>query len=346
MRSTLLLPVDDASQVGEVRRSVARLTALLGFDETGAGRAAIVATELATNLVKHARGGGRVLVQPVERDGALGIELLSLDGGPGMANVGRCLRDGFSTAGSPGTGLGAIGRAADTFEIHSAPGVGTALLARLWVPSAAARALTPSPVGGVAVPSPGEEVCGDAWAWLALPDGRTRLVMADGLGHGPEAHAASTAAVRLFLEHRQWSPAEALEGMHDALRGTRGAAVVVVELSPKAGELRYAGVGNVAAATVVPAAPDEGRNLASIPGIVGHEMRRVQEWTLPWPAGALLVVHTDGVNSRWSLDRYPGLASRDPALVSGVLFRDFVRGRDDATVAVVRHRGGAGGTAA
>ncbi|HEX7240337.1 MAG TPA: ATP-binding SpoIIE family protein phosphatase [Longimicrobiaceae bacterium] len=333
MSRTLYIPVTESSQAGEARREVARLARALGLDETDTGRAALVATELAGNLVKHAAGGGHLLAQPAREEGRAGIELVALDGGPGIGNVAQALRDGFSTAGTPGTGLGAVSRVADDFDLHSASGVGTAVLARVWAGGRPGQP-EPLPVGGVALPKPGQEACGDAWVARPGEAGRVWLLVADGLGHGPQAAEASGEAVRVFAAALPSTPADALERMHGALRGTRGAAASVAEVDPARGVVRFAGVGNVAAAVVV--AGGASQSLVSHNGIVGHEMRKVQEFEYRFPPGALLVLCSDGVGTRWTLDRYPGLAARDPLLVAGVLLRDFARGTDDATVAVLR----------
>jgi anti-sigma regulatory factor (Ser/Thr protein kinase) len=308
------------------------LAASQGLDETDAGRAALVATELAGNLVKHATRGGHLLARPAAWSGGAGVELLSLDAGPGMANVARCLRDGFSTAGSPGTGLGAVSRMADEFDVHSAAGVGTALAARVWAGGRRDAPVAGPAYAGVSIPKPGQEVCGDAWA-VAERDGRTVVLVADGLGHGPEAAAASREAVRIFEGTPGSDPVELLERVHGGLRGTRGAAAAVAVVDRAARSVRFAGVGNIAASVL---AGGESRSMVSLGGIVGHEARRIQPFDYPFPAGALLVLHSDGLGSRWTLDRYPGLATRDPLVVAGVLFRDFVRGTDDATVVAVR----------
>jgi anti-sigma regulatory factor (Ser/Thr protein kinase) len=332
-RCGVILPVQEASEAGEARRRVVRMAHDLGFDETDAGRAALVVTEMAGNLAKHTGGrGGRILAQPRLRGSVAGVEVLALDTGPGIASVGDALRDGYSTAGSPGTGLGAISRVADEWDIHSLPGAGTAVLARLWP-----RATPPEPraavqVGSVMRPRPGEEVCGDGWA-VRFHDGGVQLLVVDGLGHGPGAAEASREAVRTFHAHPGLPPAEMLRRMHDALRGTRGAAAAVADLDAVRGEVRFAGVGNIAGAAV--GAADD-RSMVSMNGIVGHQFGRVQEFTYAWPAGALVVLHSDGVGSRWSLSGYPGLLARDPALVAGVLFRDAARDSDDSTVVVAR----------
>ena len=124
-----------------------------------------------------------------------------------------------------------------------------------------------------------------------------------------------------------------MERMHLALRPTRGAAAAVADVDVAARVVRYAGVGNIAATVW---GPDGSRSLVSHNGIVGHEMRKVQRFEVPLPPRGLLVMHSDGIATRWQLEKYPGLALRDPAVVAAVLYRDFCRGRDDATVVVAR----------
>src|SRR5262249_33277923 len=121
--------ITEPGQAAEARRGGVALARDLGFDETAAGRVALVVTEAATNILKHAKDG-EVLLIPVETDGG-GRDVLALDRGPGIPDVGRALGDGYSTAGSSGTGLGAMRRLSTLFDVHSAPGVGTAVLARV-----------------------------------------------------------------------------------------------------------------------------------------------------------------------------------------------------------------------
>jgi anti-sigma regulatory factor (Ser/Thr protein kinase) len=107
------LRVEDSSHVGEARRLAASLCRDLGFSESRVGEVSIVVTELARNIVKHAGGtGGDLVFRSVHGPGTPSIDILSLDKGPGIANVGESLRNGFSTAGSLGAGLGAIRRRA------------------------------------------------------------------------------------------------------------------------------------------------------------------------------------------------------------------------------------------
>jgi anti-sigma regulatory factor (Ser/Thr protein kinase) len=321
--------VADRSQIAEARRVASDLARDMGFDLGDVGRVAIVVTEAATNLVKHA-GRGEILLQSLADEGWRGVEVVALDRGPGINNVDEALRDGFSTAGSMGTGLGAIFRQSSAFDIHSVPGVGTGLLARFWI-GPNARDMGDA-IGGVSVPKPGEDVCGDSWAVTRNAD-RVRLFLADGLGHGPLAAEPATRAREVFLDRPRLELPDVVRLMHDALRPTRGAAVAVADIDRGHKILRFAGVGNIAGRIF---SGTSSRSMVSIHGTLGHDLRRVQQFEYPWPSDGLLVMHSDGLTSSWNLERYRGLESRSPTLIASILYRDFKRGRDDTTVVVMR----------
>jgi hypothetical protein len=303
-----------------------------------------VVTELATNLVKHTAGaGGELVFSPMIDGAAVGLDILSLDQGPGIVNIAESLRDGHSTAGSLGTGLGAIRRQSALFDIFSAPGHGTALFSRLWQASPAAAADKSAAessaaatfamlVGGVCLPVRGEQACGDAWAMKNGP-GTTLFLLADGLGHGPDAAAAANLAVEIFEKTPTSGPEVLLHLIDVGLRGTRGAAVVVAEVDHNQCVVRFAGVGNLVALIVSAGVP---HNLISHYGTAGVETPKIQAFTLPLPDHSLFILHSDGIATRWSLDDYPGLSRKHPALIAGILYRDHQRLRDDSTVVVAR----------
>jgi anti-sigma regulatory factor (Ser/Thr protein kinase) len=324
-----LVAVTDATQVGQVRRAVTAAAQRLGLDETATGAAAVVATEAATNVVKHG-GGGEVLI----RAHGDGIEIVAIDKGPGIADIAAALRDGYSTMGTVGNGMGAMRRMATFFDLYSAPGLGTAVLARIL-----ARRPPPSArleVGAVSVPKSGETLNGDSWVAHPTPEG-ARLLVVDGLGHGPDANAAAHAAVEAFRHEPGGDTARAVETCHLALRSTRGAALAVAEVDVDRGLVRFTGLGNVAGSIWKGAA---NHHTVSMNGTAGHGPVRTREFSYPFPPGALLIMATDGLATRWTLDSYPGLASRDPTLVAAVLYRDYTRGRDDITVVVAREARG------
>jgi anti-sigma regulatory factor (Ser/Thr protein kinase) len=331
----LLVAVPDTSYTNAARREVEALARGCGFDERDIGRAALVGLELATNLARHG-GGGHLLLRAVKGPGTSGLEIISIDRGPGIADIARSLSDGFSTYGSAGVGLGAIRRQADEFDIHSqigpAPGHGTAIFARLW-PGRRLPEEKLAQIGSVSVPKPEELVCGDAVA-VVRAGTVVALMVVDGLGHGVAAQQAAIAACDVFEKAFVASPLLAAQKIHAGLRATRGAAVGIANVDLASSIATFSGIGNIAG---LAAAGGQVRRFVSMNGIAGHTAGQLREFVYPCDGpGLIVVLHSDGVGTTWSLDRYPGLTTRHPALVAAVLYRDGTRGRDDATVLVLK----------
>ncbi len=327
----MLLRIENSSQVGEARRAANSLAQRLLFSDVDAGRVALVATELSTNLIKHAGGGELILGSFVDADGE-GIELLALDRGPGMANIPRSMEDGYSTAGSPGNGLGAAKRLSNRFAIYSRPDAGTVLVARLAKAGSAARPpAARAAIGAINVPYPGETLSGDTWAY-----GNRRgdtLLVADGLGHGEAAAAAAEVARATFAANENADLVSLATSIHRALAPTRGAAIGIARVDRVANLVRYVGIGNIGAAILT---DDKLRRMVNHNGTAGHLSPRISEFTYPFLGDIVLILHSDGLSARWELDAYPGFAREHVSLIAGVLFRDCRRQRDDATIAVLR----------
>lgn len=327
------VPVTESSQPAAARRLAVSLAQEAGLNEAAVGNLALVVTELATNLLKHATGG-ELLMRRLGSEATEGVEVLSLDKGPGMSNVALSLGDGYSTAGTPGTGLGAVLRAAGAFDMYSQPGKGTAVVARVLAHRKVESRFAQS-VGVVRQAKPGEAVCGDSWIVRWFADGWVCAV-ADGLGHGLIASDAAVAVINAVQRlPARLSPVQIVEAAHQAARHTRGAALGVAVFDEPAKVVRFAGIGNI---TAVVGHGGGRRHLVSHNGIVGHDYRKVSEFSHPWEPQSLLVMLSDGVTTQWDLGRYPGLTSRDPSLIAGVLYRDFARGNDDVTVVVVKDK--------
>ena len=323
--------LSDFSSTAEARRAGARMAASLGMSETKSGETAIVITEAARNAVVYG-GGGQLVLSGTKSRHETRMEILALDRGPGIADLSRALQDGYSTGGTPGTGLGAIKRMAEVFDVFTSA-KGTAVFARIEQPGNEHPPRKSSvEFAGLIAPIAGEQVSGDNLA-VDVNGDRCIALVADGLGHGPQAADAANEAVRVFRAHSSESPASLITRIHEALKKTRGAAAAVAEIRPMAGSLTYAGVGNISGSIL---SNTLGRSLVSHNGTLGHVMARVQEFKVEWPKDGILIMHSDGLHSRWDLSRYPGLLARQPALIAGVLLRDFSRERDDASVLVVK----------
>ncbi|MEV7729358.1 ATP-binding protein [Streptomyces sp. NPDC087917] len=401
MGGTLLLDCEDVAwfrdQPEAARGAAAALGRRIGLGEHRTAQLVLAVAELATNLTKHAADGS-VLLRVLRNRDVAGVEVVVVDGGPGMTDVTAALRDGMSSVGTLGIGLGSVQRLSDRFEIHSSPGLGTVQLARFWPHPLHSSLRGEAMVGGITRPIGGEDVCGDAWAaradndppvvppaseridrasevvrapdWSTLTAARTKyprpqhsptpteraerpgagrrselvrgaaagpgqgiLVMScDGLGHGPMAAMASQAAVQAFRTGSARTPEQAMEEVHRALRGTRGAAVAVARLEPD-GRALFCGIGNISAAVVT---ADSRANLLSHPGIVGHQMRQLRTYEHRLPAHAILVMHSDGLSERWKPGDLAALLHHPPALIATSLLRQAGTRRDDASVVIAK----------
>lgn len=325
--------VREASQVAEVRRVAAEMARAEQMTDDEIGRISLVATEVSTNLVKYGSDGTVTLVRYSEA-GVRGIEIVAVDRGPGMADVTSAMRDGHSTAGSLGIGLGSMTRAATLFDIFSVPGQGTAVLARIEHAAPRHRKVAPLLVFSTrSVPKKGQVESGDAWRVRDF--GRKQAIcMVDGLGHGPLAALAARRALEAFdAAGANDEPGEIILAAHSRIKDTRGVVMAVLKLDRDAGTAHYCGVGNITAAIVH---DGKAQHLLSIEGIAGYNVRKVRNQLAVWRPGAVAILNTDGVSARWNLGRYPGLLARHPGVVASVLFRDHARDTDDATLLVAK----------
>ncbi|MFD9587587.1 ATP-binding SpoIIE family protein phosphatase [Streptomyces sp. NPDC059980] len=347
------------------RLAASRLAERIGLGKHRSGEVTLAVSEAASNLAKHAVRGA-ILLRVVRAAQHAGIEFLALDDGPGIADVPSSMRDGYSTAGTMGVGLGMIARLSDAFDLHSIPRQGTVMLARFWPRSSPGRpadlgAVTTNPVvEGVTRTISGGQECGDGWAtrWDTAPyapdgtaetmrsghdrstAGRTTstgqavlVMLCDGVGHGPLARKAAQAAIRAFHTSPAGAPADVMKDIHHGLAATRGAAVAVARIEPDQKRVLFCGVGNIAATTVTATAKN---SLPSVPGTAGHQTRTLRTITSELPAGSALVLHSDGLSERWNPQDLPGLLDHRPGVIAGHLLRSAGKYHDDASVAVAK----------
>lgn len=330
--ASIVIPLGDQSRVGEARRAADAVARGCGLSEERRGVVGIVVTEAATNLATHSQGG-YMLLRDSAANGRAGVEMLAVDRGPGMQHLEQFFADGFSTAGTLGHGLGAMRRQANELDVYSVAGQGTVVLARIFEDDSEKTGHSVSAlldVGAVCVALEDETACGDGWCVIQDAD-RAAILLVDGLGHGPNAAQAADVAIERFKSVADRSPAETVAALHEALRATRGAAVAVAEVRREGSGARvnFCAVGNTVSAIF---GEHKAKTLASMNGTAGLQVGRLQEFTQPWEPDSTLVMHTDGITSRWRLESYPRILAHDPAIAAAVVHRDFTRPRDDSTV--------------
>ncbi|MEU4799065.1 SpoIIE family protein phosphatase [Streptomyces sp. NPDC023327] len=325
--TTLHIPIDHHSAVQTAASRARALAHACGMPGALPDQAAVLASELASNISKHARNGALFLQpSPLGRRSPLdtALDVVAVDHGPGIADIGLSLTDGFSTTRTMGAGLGAVRRIATDFTLRSTPGLGTLAHARLALPGGRRPGAA---IGALCLPATGEQVCGDGYA-VAEEGGTWTGLVIDGLGHGPEAAAASRRAVRTFLSCSNAPLPQVINALHSSLRHTRGAAATAVRMGAERAE--FCGVGNIRAAAL--SAHGVHRQLTGQAGIVGYNLPTPRSRFLDVSDCTAVVLYTDGIDQRWTQDPTADRLSLPPALLAASLVHTHRRHRDDATV--------------
>jgi serine/threonine-protein kinase RsbT len=129
---TVQIKANTEAHVYVAAHQVKALARQVGFNEADQTRLETVTSELARNVVLYA-GGGAIKVQVVTKGKRRGLKIQALDHGPGIADIEQAMKDGYTTSGGLGSGLGGAKRMMDEFHIESAPGWGTRVTAIKWL---------------------------------------------------------------------------------------------------------------------------------------------------------------------------------------------------------------------
>lgn len=309
---------------------------MIGFDTTEIASLAIVAVELAGNLVRHHALNGSISVSTVMSEGRTGIQIISTENGPGIDNISLALADRRSSVEAGGTELGAVRRQMDEFEVHSSvPGRaaddhgGIVITARKWPANARAPRFE---FYACSRPLVSQNANGDAW-FVHEDHLGLFLAVVDGLGPGEVAASAAARAISHLRGNPTRSPGRLVDELHAAMRGCRGAAIALIRIRMPERRLLHAGIGNVQARLC----PPQGAAFVTRPGNLGvgpAPGRRVKEQD--WPPDATLVVASDGLSTRWDLGDQADLMTGDVEAIANHLMHNFGRWTDDATVVVAR----------
>ena len=327
--------IEDRSFFAIIKKEVAREAEILGFSPEKIGKLQLVVAELVSNLLKFGERNRELLWKAVHLKGEVAIEILALDKGPGISSIAQALEDGFSTSGTAGEGLGAIKRQSDYFELSSQPGQGTVVLSRIFKNEEFSGADTPFSFAALSVAKPNEKLCGDGYFIEYEPEENFNILIIDGLGHGEGAYLAAQEAIEVYKTLPKNSPHETLRKIHVEIKKTRGGVAMAVKYNFKEEVLSFCGVGNITGKTIN---YQSSKFFPSFNGIVGHVMSsRVHDHELPWERGNLLILHSDGITSRWDLTRYHQVQKSDPAILAASLYRDYSRGNDDTTIIISKH---------
>ena len=323
--------VTDRSHGAAITQHARQLSGELAFSAKKKGELDIVVAELVSNLVKYGNDG-ELLIRPIQDTHQTGIELISVDSGPGMTDPNQMLKDGVSTGHSLGQGLGAVQRLSDEFQLYSQPGTGTAVLARIYQRNSPPKLTAElADVRWICVPKTGEHVCGDA-CYYQLTTSSLKLFLGDGLGHGVAAEIAVSQAINQLNQSRETTPEKLLALIHQGTTGTRGLVGTCAVFDFPTRKWMICGVGNI---TTKLSTSRGVKGYIPQNGILGYVIPpTLLPYEMPYERGQWLIMTSDGLRSRWNPARYPGINHYDASVLAAVIYKECARHTDDMSVLV------------
>lgn len=327
------LNATDRSYFSIIKKEIHKKAVELEFSEKRVSEIDIIVAELTSNLYKYANDG-EILLGSFAENGNPYLELICIDTGPGISNPARVMQDGFSTSNTMGHGLGSIKRLSDVFDIYSSAGWGTIVLSRIYLKERL-KSTNPLIIRPIVISKPGEHTSGDGFMFKISKD-NVKLMLSDGLGHGPEANKAVNEAERSFRVFNEIDPISTLRYLHSSIKKTRGMVANIVCFDIKTKIWRSAGIGNIGVRWLGPIAS---KNHMSYNGIVGHNIpntMNVQEYSAD--QFNQVVMTSDGIKTRWEITKYPMIQKCDPAILAAAIYKDHARHTDDMSVVVIKYK--------
>jgi len=324
---------NDRSYFSLIKKEIHRMSAEAGMPAKRVSEIDLIVAEMTSNLFKYS-DDGEILAGLFLNDGAPYLEVICIDNGPGIINLSKMMQDGVSTTSTLGHGLGSMKRLSDVFEIYSQPGWGTIVLSRVYSDAGKHQAgrydLLIRPI---VVSKPGEQVSGDGFVYKKT-DKYIKLMLADGLGHGPEANKAINEAAAAFRVFPDFSPTETLRFIHHAIKKTRGAVINVVGYDITAKRWSSTGIGNI---FLRMQSPGNFKNHMSYNGIVGHNIpNTMNEQSYLAEQFNQLIMCSDGIKTRIETNKYPLIHKYDLTILAAAIYKDHARRNDDMSVIVAK----------
>jgi anti-sigma regulatory factor (Ser/Thr protein kinase) len=326
--------IEERSYLAILKREVHHLGVQSGLNEKRVAELDIVVAELGSNIIKHGKGG-EVLVM-LSGDPTPAIEIIGIDNGPGISNIGRMMQDGMSTTKTLGQGLGAMQRLSDFLQIYSVKGWGTITLMRFYLKPPASPPVKPGPeIRTLLLCKPGEKMCGDGY-FINTDRAGIRVFLGDGLGHGPEAFNAVTAAINSFRYCMITDLGDVLRDIHTDVKKTRGLVGSIANYNFKTRSWRLCGVGNIHTRIWTAAVA---KTYLPYNGIIGHNMpRTINEQVIPHDEGTeqITLLCSDGIRTRWDMNKYPAIFRYDMTIMAAAIYKDHARKTDDMSIVIIK----------
>lgn len=305
-----------------------------GFTSVEIEKMELVCNEIVTNQIKHAQGSGMLQIwDPVNAKQS--IDIFGLDYGPGIENLEHAKKDGTTTTGTLGKGLGAIERLSGENAIYTM--IKDANSVNSWHGTAIWSRFTPGKKEKKGVLESGSYIRafqdnfynGD---YIEIKNGLGGLKWAhlDGLGHGKLAADAVVPARSILNEETCLE--DKIASLSEKLKFGRGAVGVLGEIDASGKRLRISGVGDMQAYLIE---DNERRAMNLASGILGRQHRSVVVNDIAFAQRAVAITASDGIKS-WNIETFPMLWRLHPQMIAFVMGNILARRSDDISLMVVR----------
>lgn len=334
------IKISNQSDIGLCRRKGVSFAKKIGFDDVKSGEIAIIITEMITNVIKHGGGKGLFTMSKISgKTNSAGIELICCDHGSGISDFNNAIKDGYSQKNSLGLGLGAIRRLSDEIEVNPAYIENTeekqynyCIRTRKWMQEKKYRVPNKKlEHGALSRPKPGETLNGDDYVFLNISEDVSIGAVIDGLGHGKEAHLASSLAKETIIKHAELPLDLIIKKTHDSIKGTRGVTLGIIKIDTQNNKIFFSGIGNIEGNIL---SKEGKKNLLSYGGILGHNIRTPRIFEFTYNKGDIVYMFSDGITARWDYRDIDWTLS--PQKNTEYIFNKFSRLNDDATILIIR----------
>lgn len=326
--------IEERSYVSFVKREIHSQVTRAQFAATQTAEIDLIVSEITSNIIKHA-GHGELLYRIDDNGDGATFEIISIDNGPGIADTVRMIKDGVSTTQTLGHGLGSINRLSNLSQLYSIRGWGTILYALVKTKQ---RKTAPGKPAGLEVTAlcvnkPREVVCGDGYAVRQRVTDMT-ILFADGLGHGIHAKEAVDRAADVFLQSRETDPVAIIRLMHENIRKTRGLVGTIAHADLATRRWSFCGVGNIFTKIYTGI---EFRTYMSYNGTIGLNLpSSMSASSYLMEPNQQVIMCTDGIQSRWDLNKYPAIQKYHNMILAAAVYKDFSRRNDDSSVLIAK----------
>jgi anti-sigma regulatory factor (Ser/Thr protein kinase) len=327
------MAISSPAEVIAIRRISKELAKDIGFEEGVQEEIVLVVSELASNIIKYA-GRGIVTLTPVISAGQQGLMIEAEDKGPGFCEK-TALKDGYSTSGTLGCGLGAVNRMMDEFDIYTNENnqVGTRIVCKRWLRTKSnPGGKCPFDIGVVSRPKHGETYNGDSFV-IKHGNGQCIIAVIDGVGHGLLAHQAAQAARQYIENHSELPFLDIFRGVDRACRSSRGVVMALASLDWGSMKLKYASVGNI---EVKVSGTHEKFKFIVRRGIVGKNAPNPVVTENDWRMGYALAMHSDGLSTHWNWDDFPQQLDKSAQFLVEHMHRSLEKDNDDSTLIIIK----------